>query len=465
MSRILVVDDEPSLREFLSILIRKAGHTVDTAASGAEAIVKTREQEYAVIFTDMMMPGEIDGIGLLRHVRKESSSTQVIVVTAFATTETAIQAMKLGAYDYIQKPFKIEEIETLLEKCLEKQALVEENAQLKNELQSKYHFGNLIGKSEPMLALFDMLRKVVNTKVNVLILGESGTGKELVARALHYNSHRSERPFVAVNCGAIPEHLLESELFGHVKGAFTGADRSKPGLFRTAEGGTLFLDEIGELPLHIQVKLLRVLQEKKLRPVGSAEVQEVDVRIISATNKNLTEEVKEGRFREDLFFRLNVLNLVVPPLRDRKDDIPLLGRHFLGRFCEDMGRSIQGISDDAMEMLFSHDYPGNVRELENIIERAVLLESGDMISTESLPPTLQSVHRAKSGAHVIVDVDSLTLPPEGLELFLEGIERRLLKESLRQSGGVRKEAAKLLKLSSRSFRYRVAKLNLQMPGD
>lgn len=457
VGKILIIDDEPSLREFLKILLTKQQYEVELAEHGEQGIQKLGQQEFDVVFTDLKMPGSVDGMQVLRHIREHYPASQVVMMTAFATTETAIAAMKLGAYDYLQKPFKIEEVQALVSKCLEKRALLKENVQLKSELQDRYSFGKLLGKSPQMLSLFELLRKVCQSEINVLITGESGTGKELVARAIHYNGSRAARPFVPINCGAIPEHLLESELFGHKKGTFTGADRDKPGLFQVAEGGTLFLDEIGEMPLHIQVKLLRVLQEKKVRPIGGTEDVPVDVRILSATNKRLKEEVKAGHFREDLFFRLDVLSVEVPALRQRRSDIPLLIHHFIQQYAKQMNSRVHGISPEALELLTHHSFPGNVRELENIIERGVLLESEELIQPESLPPHVRNAVVATDPEQAS---ERLSLPEEGLEVYLDNQERHFLELALKMAHGVRKDAAQLLKISFRSFRYRMAKLSM-----
>lgn len=460
MGKVLIVDDELSLREFLKILLGKQNHEVMLAENGEAGLVMLDQHDFDVVLTDLKMPGAVDGMDVLRYVREHHPAVQIVMMTAFATTETAIEAMKLGAYDYLQKPFKIEEVQALVNKCMEKRALLRENVQLKSELQDRYSFGKLLGKSTQMLTLFELLRKVCQSEINVLIHGESGTGKELVARAIHYNGPRAERPFVPINCGAIPEQLLESELFGHKKGTFTGADRDKLGLFQMAEGGTLFLDEIGEMPQHIQVKLLRVLQEKKVRSIGGAEDQDVDVRILSATNKNLKEEVAAGRFREDLFFRLDVLSVKLPALRERKGDIPLLCHHFIQRYSEKMGGTVRGISKAALDCLLRYEFPGNVRELENIIERGVLLEAGDMIQPDSLPDDVLNSESVPSLSVVPVVAEAPSLPEEGLEEYMENVERRLLGMALEQANGVRKDAAKLLKISFRSFRYRLAKLSM-----
>jgi len=456
LSKVLIIDDEPSLREFLSILVRKIGYEVQTAADGPTGVALFRKEEFDVVFTDLKMPGGMDGIAVLKQIRELSPSTQVVVITAFATKETAIEAMQLGAYDYIQKPFKNKEVTVILSRCLEKRALLQENVQLRSELRSRYQFGNLIGKSPPMLALFDLLRKVSPAKTNILIQGESGTGKELVARAIHYNSDRASRPFVPVNCGAIPEALIESELFGHVKGAFTGAEQNKPGLFQLAHDGTLFLDEIGELPLQTQVKLLRVLQERILKKVGGIDDIKINVRVLAASNKRLNEEVEAKRFRQDLFYRLNVMTIELPPLRERPSDIPLLAHYFLKRYSQEHQKIIHGLSPEVMDRLMTYSYSGNVRELENIIERAVLLESSQMIQMESLPPHLRGATRQTPWP------SSLEIPPEGLDPLLEQIEQSLLLKALEEAGGVRKDAARLLQITSRSLRYRLDKHNLNV---
>ncbi len=464
--RVLIIDDEPSIREVLSFYLQRKQLEVETAADGREGIEKLNNSEFDVVVTDLKMPGELDGLGVLRYIREYHPDTQVIIMTAFASTDTAIEAMKLGAYDYIEKPFNNEELNTLIGKCLEKRRLIQENYQLRNELQSRYQFDRLIGKSQVMQDLFELMKKAANSKLTVLITGESGTGKELVARALHYNGPRAKKPFVPINCGAIPEQLLESELFGHKKGAFTSADRDKIGLFQLADGGTIFLDEIGELPIHIQVKLLRVIQEKTVMPIGGTTEQKVDVRIICATNKNLAAEVKAGRFREDLFFRLNVLTIEVPPLRKRKEDIPLLAYHFLKKAAAEMEKDITAISPEALEVLIQYDYPGNVRELENIIERGVLLETEKTLRVESLPPYLLKnspsseflpIPKSYTALPQVTVPQPLSLPEEGLEAYLDNVERQLLELALKKANGVKKEAAKLLKISLRSLRYRLQK--------
>jgi two-component system response regulator PilR (NtrC family) len=450
-TRILVVDDERSMQEFLEIFLRREGYEVTTVGDVDSALLAIENDDIALVITDIQMPGR-SGIDLLHEVRDHSPETVVIVITAFGSAETAIAAMKDGAYDYITKPFKVDEIRLIIEKALEKRLLAGENRRLRTELRSQARHRTIIGTSEPVHRVFELITQVADTKTNVLISGESGTGKELVARDIHQQSERRDAPFVAINCGAIPENLLESELFGHVRGAFTGALSNKEGLFESANGGTLLLDEIGELSPPLQVKLLRVIQERRIRRVGGTNDVAVDVRILSATNRNLVDEVAAGRFREDLYYRLNVIQILMPPLRDRREDIPLLVNHFVEKFQEELGRSVAAISDEAMARLMDHDYPGNIRELENAIERAVALSRDGQIGLDALP---SSVSRRESSAPP-------RIPSEGLDLesTLAEYERGLLAEAMNLAGGVKKRAAQLLSISFRSFRYRHEKLGL-----
>ncbi|HLE25609.1 MAG TPA: sigma-54 dependent transcriptional regulator, partial [Thermodesulfobacteriota bacterium] len=383
-SKILVVDDEPGMRTFLEIILRKEGYSVETASDGMKALDNINNNVFDLAILDMLMP-VMNGIEVLKRIIEKSPETTVIIITAFASHETAIEAMKLGAYDYITKPFKIDEIKLVIKKALDKKGLERENLRLRKELQTKYGFANIIGRSIDISKVFELIKRVSELKVNVLITGESGTGKELVARAIHYSGSRHRGPFIAVNCGAIPEPLLESELFGYRRGAFTGASKNKKGLFEEADGGTIFLDEIVDLPIHLQVKLLRVLEEKTIRPLGSTEPIPVDIRIIAATNKLPEEEIANEKFREDLFYRLNVITIDLPPLRDRRDDIPPLAIHFVEKYSREMGKDIHGISPKALETLESYHYPGNVRELENIIARCVALETSNVIRQQTLP--------------------------------------------------------------------------------
>ena len=454
--RILVADDERSMREFLAICLRRGGHEVSVVESGQDALTALESAPFDVLVTDLKMPGELDGLELLRAVRDRELATEVIVVTAFATPETAIAAMKQGAYDYLTKPFKVDEITAVIARALEKRALIAENTALREQVTGRHRLASLIGKSPAMQRVYQLIEKVSPTRTNVLITGESGTGKELVARALHTEGNRSGAPFVAVNCGAIPEELLESELFGHVKGAFTGAANDKAGLFQEADGGTLFLDEVGELPLSLQVKLLRALQERKVKRVGDTREVEIDVRVVAATNRELEEEIQRGAFREDLYYRLNVIEIRIPPLRQRREDLPLLIEHLLRRFSGEHGRELSGLSKDAMRRLQEHDFPGNVRELENILEHAATMASGAEIELDDLPVLRQSTKPA------VAEAADVSIPDEGIALdrVLYDYERRILERALDKAGGVRKRAAQLLGISFRSLRYRLAKLGL-----
>jgi len=451
-ARILIVDDEQSMREFLEIFFRREGYDVATASSVDEALLEIEGEEVDVVITDIQMPGR-SGIELLKILRKASPDIVVIMITAFGTTETAIEAMKDGAYDYITKPFKVDEIRLVVEKALEMQLLYSENRRLRKELKSQKRERAIIGNSPTMNRVFDLIQQVAVTKANVLISGASGTGKELVARAVHDSSERAEGPFVAINCAAIPENLLESELFGHVKGSFTGAVQNKTGLFEEADKGSVFLDEVGELPQSLQVKLLRVIQEKMIRRVGANTDREIDVRILAATNRNLEDEVHEGRFREDLYYRLNVIQIDLPALNQRIDDVPVLVQHFLEKYSKELGKSVQEISKGAMDKLLSYQFPGNVRELENIVERAVALSRGETIEVDALPPTVLQPARGPSRSRITKDGINL-------ERLVADYERELLLEALQQTGGVKKKAAQLLGISFRSFRYRLEKLGL-----
>jgi two-component system response regulator PilR (NtrC family) len=447
-ARILVCDDEASLREMLQILLRREGYCVDVV----DGVHAAREQlgsadPYDLVITDLVMP---DGTGMevLDAVRARSADTQILMVTAYATTEQAVEAMRKGAYDYVQKPFKNHELLATLEKALEKRAIVAENQTLRAEISARWSEGQLIGKSPAMDRLRDLIKRVANSTTSVLITGESGTGKEMVARALHFQSPRADEPFVVLNCGAIPENLIESELFGHIKGAFTGAIAAKEGLFRAANGGTLFLDEVGELPPPLQVKLLRVLQDRKVRPVGGSAEVEVDVRVVAATNRDVESEVEAGTFREDLFYRLNVIRIEAPPLRERPEDIPVLAGYFLQKHAALQGRRLD-FSPEAMRWLAQQSYAGNVRELENIVERGVTLAPGSTVNREDLGDT----HPSKKTA-------SISQIPEGnfdLDNYLTQVEKELLFRALDQAGGVRTKAAELLGMSFRQFRYRLAK--------
>jgi two-component system response regulator PilR (NtrC family) len=450
VEKILVVDDEPSLRDVLGIMLKKAGYTTTLAADGEEAVSQVNKEIYDLVITDLKMPG-VGGMEVLKAVKSASPDTVVLVVTAFGSPDTAVEAMKLGAYDYLTKPFQVDEVQLIIRNALEKRRLSAENMLLKREMASHSSLSSIIGQSEAMQQVFDVIRKVADTRSNVLICGESGTGKELVARAIHYNSARSQMPFVAVNCSAMPETLLESELFGHMKGSFTGAMANKAGLFEIANGGTIFLDEIGDMTMATQVKLLRVIQEREFRRVGGTQDVKVDVRIVAATNRDLERAVAEGAFREDLYYRLDVIPIRLPPLRLRTGDIPLLVQHFLERFSKEAGRPSPGITAEAVQALVSHEFRGNVRELENLIERAVAFSTGGPITADDVRAWL---HKPAAAQAYPTD-----LPPEGLDLegLICKIEKDLLMKALERSGWVKKKAARLLQLNTRSFRYRLEK--------
>jgi two-component system response regulator PilR (NtrC family) len=460
-SRILVVDDEESIREFLEIMLKKEGYEVTLAEDGQKAKDLLAKKTFDMIISDLQMPN-VTGIELLKHVKDAYPEIVFMMITAFGTTETAVEAMKMGAYDYITKPFKIDEVRLNIHNALRSRNLEVENRVLKKELVKEYSFQNMVGNSAPMHQIFDLIKRVSQTPTNVLITGESGTGKEVIAKAIHYNGPLKDRPFVTVNCGAIPENLMESEMFGHKKGSFTGAVSDKAGLFEVADTGTLFLDEVGELPLTIQVKLLRAIQERMIRRVGATDDNKVEVRIIAATNRNLEDMVAKGTFRQDLYYRLNVINIKSPALRDRRDDVPSLANHFLKKYNERMNKAIGGISTEAMDILKKYDYPGNVRELENLIERTVALEGGSMILPESLPPMVNTVSGRKMASS-----NEIEMGDEGVELdkVMGQIEKELLIKAIHSAGGVKKRAAKLLHISFRSMRYRIEKYNLGIVGD
>lgn len=460
-SRILVVDDEESIREFLEIMLRKEGYEVTCAEDGQKGLEIIKKKSFDLVISDLQMPN-MTGIELLKHVHDNYPDLLFMMITAFGTTETAVEAMKLGAYDYITKPFKIDEVRINIANALRSRNLEVENRVLKKELSKEYSFQNLVGNSETMHRIYEMIKRVSQTPTNVLITGESGTGKEMVAKAIHFNGPLKDKPFVTINCGAIPESLMESEMFGHKKGSFTGAISDKQGLFEVADGGTLFLDEVGELPLTIQVKLLRAIQERVIRRVGGTEDMKVEVRIIAATNRDLEDMVKKGGFRQDLFYRLNVINIRTPSLRERPEDIALLANHFLKKYNDRLTKTVGGISSEAMEMLKKYDYPGNVRELENIIERTVALEGGATILPESLPPFVNTPSGRK-----MASTHEIQITEEGLDLdkVMGQIEKELLIKAIHAAGGVKKKAAKLLSITFRSMRYRVEKYSLGSLGD
>ena len=454
--RLLVVDDEESIREFLEIMLKKEGYEVTCAEDGAKAKELLGKKSFDMIISDLQMPN-VTGLELLKHVKEGYPELVFMMITAFGTTESAVEAMKMGAYDYLTKPFKIDEVRLNIANALRAKNLEVENKVLKKELTKEYSFQNMIGNSEPMHRIFDLVRRVSQAPSNILVTGESGTGKEVIAKAIHYNGPLKDRPFVTINCGAIPEQLMESEMFGHKKGAFTSAVNDKPGLFEVADGGTLFLDEVGELPLTIQVKLLRAIQERVIRRVGANEDIKIEVRIIAATNRELEQMVKDQTFRQDLYYRLNVINIRTPSLRERKEDIPLLANFFLKKYNDRLNKTVQGISLEAMEVLKKYDYPGNVRELENIIERTVALEGGATILPESLPPFVNTPAGRKMASSNEIEI---TADGVDLDKILGQIEKELIIKAIHASNGIKKRASKLLNITFRSMRYRVEKYNL-----
>ena len=451
--RILVVDDDQSLREFLAITLSREGFEVETAASGPAALEKVAEVPIDLALVDLKMPG-MDGLETLRRLKEANETISVVIVTAFSTTTTAIQALKEGAYDYLIKPFKVDELKLVVQKALEERRLRWENLRLRREIELRYTLGNMVGKSARMQEVFSTISRVAESRATILLTGESGTGKTLLAKTIHFNSSRKDAPFVAVNCAAIPHELMESELFGHVKGAFTGAIATKPGLFEAAEGGTLLLDEISEMPTTLQAKLLRALEDREIRPVGGTKAVHVDVRIIAATNRDLTQAMQQNAFREDLYYRLNVIAVGLPPLRERREEIPLLVNYFLQKFAEASGRPAKLVSPDAMAALEAFAWPGNVRELENVIERAVTLEAGAVIRVDSLPDSIRGGQTQ--------ELYRIEFPPDGLDLdgLMERIERDLMRRALQRAGGIQSRAAQLLGTSFRSFRYRLQKYGM-----
>lgn len=448
--RILIVEDEKSMREVLKILMEGEKYEVVSASDGLEGLSYITNDIFDLVITDIKMP-KVGGFELMKKVKEISPDTIVIMITAFGTTEAAIDAMKLGAYDYINKPFKIDEIRLIVEKALEKKRLSEEVSLLRKKVKTTYRLENIIGQSPQMQEIFRLIPKVAESNSNVLIIGESGSGKELVAMALHNLSHRKDRNFVAINCAAFPEGLLESELFGHMRGSFTGAMHNKQGLFEIADSGSIFLDEIGEMPINLQAKILRVLENGSFRRVGGTTDIKVDVRVISATNKDVKEEIASGRFREDLFYRLNVVPIHIPPLRERKEDIPLLVEHFLRKISNQSRK----ITPEAMKILMGCPWKGNVRELENVIERTALLTEKEEITPAELPNEIAGY------ADEAKEIPELTEEGIDIDKIIGDIEKRYLLRALEKSGGVKKEAAKLLNLSFRSFRHRLSKYNIK----
>jgi two-component system response regulator PilR (NtrC family) len=466
--RILIVDDEPSMREMLRIVLRRDGYDVTVAANGTEALDVLQRERMDLLLSDIRMP-DISGVEVLRAAKEANKDLVAFMMTAFASTDTAVEAMRLGAVDYFTKPFNMDELRIKVRQHLETLRIKQENVLLKRTLNTSNEFCNIIGRSDAMLDLFKMIETIAKTNSTVLITGESGTGKDLVARAVHFNSLRREHPFVALHCGGLPETMVESDLFGHMRGAFTGADTNKKGLVEVAERGTIFLDEIGEMNQTMQVKLLRVLQDRRFRRLGGTEEVQADIRVIAATNQDLQKMVAEGRFREDLYYRINVIQVHLPPLRDRREDVPLLADHYHAKNSKAAGKSVNGISHEAQELLSAYAWPGNVRELENVVERAVALEQTPLVLAESLPTQVRTLGGTPARG-VGSPAPSSAPAPGGMPDLKEGFDLEALGEefyrhyialALERSGGVQTRAAEMLGMSFRSFRYYAKKFNLR----
>lgn len=453
--RLLVVDDEPSMTEFLEIMLNQEGYEVRSASNGEQGLRLYKSFDPDLVLTDVKMPG-MSGLDLIRAIRGIDPQMPIIAITAYASAEDALRAVREGAYDYLSKPFHIDDLRIIIRNALETRRLRRENFELKQGRKTNQQFGEIIGRSPQMMEIFNLINQIAPTKAGVLLIGESGTGKELIAKAIHYSSPRVEKPFITVNCSAIPETLLETEMFGHAKGSFTGAIANKQGLVEMAHGGTLFLDEIGEIPLSIQAKLLRFLQEREFRRVGDTEDKKVDVRVIAATNKNLEEEIEKGNFREDLYYRLNVIRIRVPPLREREEDIPILIDFFLKKFSAEQHKKIEKVSSLALRVLCNHAYPGNIRELENIVERCVTLEQSEQLTAENLPPKLTERCASESKGEI-------EIPAEGFDLnqTMDDVEKKVIMRALEMTNGNRSKAAKLLGITFRSLRYRLVKLGME----
>jgi two-component system response regulator PilR (NtrC family) len=454
---ILIIDDEEVLQDILTVLIRKEGHTPLTASTGEEGMAVLEREEVDLILLDLMLPG-MHGMEVLRQIRRRDPDQVVVVITAFSSIESAIEAMREGAFHYIPKPFKNEEVMLTVRKGLDQRRLTSENRALREQLRQRFGFDNILGKSKPMQQVYDLIQLASPAKSNILILGESGTGKELVAKAIHHHSRRAEGPFVTVNSGSMPADLLESNLFGHIRGAFTGAVASKRGLFELANGGSIFFDEIGNIPLDTQSKLLRVIQEREFMRLGGLDIIKVDVRIIAATNAELETMVQQGGFREDLFYRLNVITVSLPPLRRRSEDIPLLAQHFLAHYARENEKALREISPRAMEMLIDYPWPGNVRELENAIERAVVLSTGEVLTEELLPASLRQRGESAAASGLLPPV----LPANGIS-FKDAVsqyERQIIIRALQSCGGVQKRAAELLQVKPTTLHEMMKRLNI-----
>lgn len=450
--KVLIVDDESGMRHMLSVLLEREGYNIDTAEDGRKGLEKIKANQYDLVLCDIRMP-EMDGLTFLESTKNLNRQLPVIMMSAFGNVDTAIEAMKKGAYDYVSKPFKADEILMRLQRLTQQETLMFENQSLKRVLHQETSFSNIIARSPRMLEIFDTIRKIAEYKTTVLVTGESGSGKELIARAIHFNSPRANKPFIAINCSAIPENLLESELFGYVKGAFTGANKDKRGLFEEATGGTLFLDEVGDLPLSLQVKLLRAIQEEEIRRVGANNSIKIDVRLITATLKNLGDEIKKGTFREDLYYRLNVLPIHLPPLRERKEDIPLLVDTFLKKFAKEMDKKVDRIAPETLQFLNDYSWPGNVRELENTIERAMVLEMSNELQVASLPDVVRNV---EINPAIRAAANELSI-----KKMMVIMEQELIKKALEKTGGNRTWAAKLLEISHRALLYKIKRYGLE----
>lgn len=446
---ILIADDEKEIRESLTMVLGDEGYECHSVSDGAAAIKAVRDGRFDIIISDLKMP-EADGIKVLEETQKISSQTLTIIITAHATVETAVEALRKGASDYILKPIDFDEVIIRIQNLLEHKQLVQENRYLREQIDREFNFNHIIGESPAMKQVYEMIRRVSQATTHVLISGPSGTGKELVARAIHSNSDRSDKPFLALNCGSIPENLVESELFGHMKGAFTGADKDKKGIFEAASRGTVFLDEIGELPLNIQVNLLRVLQEKEVKPVGSNQTVTFDARIITATNKDLEDEVQNGAFREDLYYRLNVVEIKMPPLAERKEDIPILAHHFVNKYNRELNRAVKGIDSYAMSGLLSYEWKGNVRELENVIERSVLLGNDDYIQMKDLPATIRNTE------------DKIEVDSQSLDAAVQAFEKHHIQSVLKRTGGNKSETARLLGIDPSTLYRKMERYEIQL---
>jgi DNA-binding NtrC family response regulator len=455
---ILIIDDEEVLQDILTVLIRKEGHTAITAGTGEEGLAVLEREEIDLILLDLMLPG-MHGMEVLRQVRQRNADVVVVVITAFSSIESAIQAMREGAFHYIPKPFKNEEVLLTIRKGLEQRRLTSENRSLREQLRQRFAFDNILGKSKPMQQVYELIQLAAPSKSNILILGESGTGKELVAKAIHHHSRRADGPFVTVNSGSMPADLLESNLFGHIRGAFTGAVASKRGLFEVADGGSVFFDEIGNIPIDTQAKLLRVIQEREFMRLGGLDTIKVDVRIIAATNADLEHAVQQGQFREDLFYRLAVISVTLPPLRRRSEDIPLLAQHFLAHYARENEKALREISPRAMEMLIDYPWPGNVRELENAIERAVVLSTGEVLTEQLLPASVRQRGESSSTHGGLLPP---VLPTNGIS-FKDAVsqyERQIIIRALQSCGGVQKRAAELLQVKPTTLHEMMKRLNI-----